>query len=229
MTTPITARCLCIHGNNEVAWQLLEITFLKLSADARLKIVVSACGRRNIHSEFTSAIVIKPHILCLSPCSVCSSLNPCVHVRPDDWNSLRSNLFSSVCGLKPSRGNNITPAVLTLKVVVVQLLSPVWLSCSFIDCSPLGSSVRGILQARIPEWVAIYFFRGSSPPRDQTSVFYIWESLPLSHLGSPDLDGNSTQDHTHLSWAHIWDFKCLQTYSLDKWKSRIHQKHELES
>ena len=38
------------------------------------------------------------------------------------------------------------------------------------DCSPLGSSVHGILQARILECVAIYFSRGSSQPRDQTRV-----------------------------------------------------------
>ena len=36
------------------------------------------------------------------------------------------------------------------------------------DYSPLGSSVRGILQARIQEWVAVSFSRGSSQPRDQT-------------------------------------------------------------
>ena len=38
------------------------------------------------------------------------------------------------------------------------------------DCSPPGSSVHGILQARILEWVAISFSRGSSQPRDQTRV-----------------------------------------------------------
>ena len=34
--------------------------------------------------------------------------------------------------------------------------------CNPMDCSPLGSSVHGILQARILEWVAIPFSRGSS-------------------------------------------------------------------
>ena len=34
--------------------------------------------------------------------------------------------------------------------------------CDPMDCSPSGSSVLGILQARIPEWVAIYFSKGSS-------------------------------------------------------------------
>ena len=41
------------------------------------------------------------------------------------------------------------------------------------DCSPPGSSVHGILQARILEWVAISFSRGSSWPRDQTQVSFI--------------------------------------------------------
>ena len=36
------------------------------------------------------------------------------------------------------------------------------------DCSPPGSSVHGISQARILEWVAISFSRGSSQPRDRT-------------------------------------------------------------
>ena len=34
------------------------------------------------------------------------------------------------------------------------------------DCSPPGSSVHGVLQARVLEWVAISFPRGSSQPRD---------------------------------------------------------------
>ena len=45
--------------------------------------------------------------------------------------------------------------------------------CDPLDCSLPGSSVHGILQARILEWVAISFSRGSSQPRDQTPVFYI--------------------------------------------------------
>ena len=52
-----------------------------------------------------------------------------------------------------------------------------WFSCSVVsnscnpmDCSPPGSSVHGISQARILEWVATSFSRGSSRPRDQTQV-----------------------------------------------------------
>jgi len=40
-------------------------------------------------------------------------------------------------------------------------------------CSLPGSSVHGILQVRILEWVAIPFSRGSSQPRDQTQVSFI--------------------------------------------------------
>ena len=40
--------------------------------------------------------------------------------------------------------------------------------CHPMDCNPPGSSVYGILQARMLEWVAISFSRGSSQPRDQT-------------------------------------------------------------
>ena len=42
--------------------------------------------------------------------------------------------------------------------------------CDPMDCSPPGSSVQGIFQARILEWVAFPFSRGSSQPRDQTQV-----------------------------------------------------------
>ena len=42
--------------------------------------------------------------------------------------------------------------------------------CHPVDCSVLGSSIHGIFQARILEWVSISFPRGSSRPRTQTHV-----------------------------------------------------------
>ena len=41
------------------------------------------------------------------------------------------------------------------------------------DCNPLGSSVQGILQAKILEWVAMPSSRGSSWPRDWTHNSYV--------------------------------------------------------
>ena len=52
-------------------------------------------------------------------------------------------------------------------VLVAQLCPKL---CDPMDCSPPGSSVHGILQAGILEWVAISFSGGSSQPRDQTQV-----------------------------------------------------------
>ena len=46
-------------------------------------------------------------------------------------------------------------------------------SCDPMDCSLPGSSVHGILQARILEWAAISFSRGASWLRDWTLVSFI--------------------------------------------------------
>ena len=60
--------------------------------------------------------------------------------------------------------------VLTVCVCVCVACSAVSDSCDPIDCSSPGSSVHGILQPRILQWVAISSSRGSSQPRDQTQV-----------------------------------------------------------
>ena len=74
-----------------------------------------------------------------------------------------------------------------LKVLVAQSCLTL---CNPIDCSPPGSSVDGILQVRILEWVAISFPRGSSWPRDWTHVsciagrfFIVWATgkVPQSY------------------------------------------------
>ena len=56
--------------------------------------------------------------------------------------------------------------------------------CYPVDCSPPGSSIPGSLQARIQEWVAISFSRGSSWPRDRPQVsciagshFNLWATM----------------------------------------------------
>ena len=54
-----------------------------------------------------------------------------------------------------------------LKVLFVQSSLPF---CNLMACSSPGSSVHGILQARILEWVAVSFSKGSSRHRDLISV-----------------------------------------------------------
>ena len=46
--------------------------------------------------------------------------------------------------------------------------------CDPMDCSPPGSSVHGVLQARILEWVAMPSSRGSSWPRDRTCISHVY-------------------------------------------------------
>ena len=57
--------------------------------------------------------------------------------------------------------------MLKVKVLVAQSHQTL---CNPRDCSPPGSSVRGILQATL-EWVATSFSRGSFQPRDRTALF----------------------------------------------------------
>ena len=67
-----------------------------------------------------------------------------------------------------------------------------WLTFGdLVDCSPPGSSIHGILQARILEWIAISFSRGSSQPRDRTQVsciagrhFNLWATRKALHIVS---------------------------------------------
>ena len=69
--------------------------------------------------------------------------------------------------------------------------------CDPMDCSPLGSSVHGISQASILEWVAISFSRRSSPPRDSTRIcciarpiLYCWATRE-DHLYLPPLESSA--------------------------------------
>ena len=63
------------------------------------------------------------------------------------------------------------------KVKVAQLCSTL--------CNPMEYTVHRIFQARIVEWVAIPFSRGSSQPRDQTQVSHMTGRFFTSHQGSP--------------------------------------------
>ena len=64
-------------------------------------------------------------------------------------------------------------------------VTSVWLFCDPLDCSPTGSSVRGIFQARILEWIAM----PSSWPRDWTCISWVFciasRSFTSEPLGKP--------------------------------------------
>ena len=61
--------------------------------------------------------------------------------------------------------------------------------CDLMRCSLPGSSVHGILQARILEWIAIPFSRGSSQPRDGAQVSHIAGTFFPEIAGKPKNTG----------------------------------------
>ena len=80
------------------------------------------------------------------------------------------------------------------------------------DYSPLGSSVQGILQARILQWVAIPFSRGSSCSRDWTQVFCIAGRLLTVWATKETHTKKKRQDvNPDLVWFWVRD----HTYCLD--------------
>ena len=76
---------------------------------------------------------------------------------------------------------------------VLSHFSPIQL-CNPVDCSPSGSSVHGILQARRPEWAATPSSRGSSQPRDQT-----WARGSTLPQHSPRRLTVTADNYTHAS------------------------------
>ena len=108
-------------------------------------------------------------------------------------------------------GKQITLAI-TL-TVCVKFAQSCLTFCDSMDCSPPGSSVHEILQARILEWFAMPFSRGSSWPRDRTciscvscigrQILYHWR-----HRGSP---------RSHPSAFQLLEFCCCCLLSCYLW------------
>ena len=101
--------------------------------------------------------------------------------------------------------------------------------CHPVDCSPPSSSVQGVLQARILEWVAMPSSRGSSWSRDWIQVCYIsctgrWSLYCLCHLGKPEQSAISSVQSlscvqlfvTHWTEAHQASLSITNFHSLLK-------------
>ena len=93
-------------------------------------------------------------------------------------------------GLQPGWANLHKQVCLKFAVPVcapVQSFQSCPMLCDPRDCSPLGSSVHGISQATILEWVAISFPRDLLQARDQTCISCFGGQIlyQLSHKGSP--------------------------------------------
>jgi len=97
-----------------------------------------------------------------------------------------------------------------VKVLVAQLYLTLWP----MNCSSPGSSVHGILQARLLKRVAIPFFRGSFWPKLSPSFLHCrWILYHLSHEGSPIRDYYK-QIHAHKMEEPREMNKILESYNL---------------
>ena len=90
-----------------------------------------------------------------SPC--CHSWSPTVYPQHIPQSDLLTN-----------KSRHITPQFKALHAYVCAQSCPIL--CHPMNCSLTGSSVHGVFQARIMQWVAIFFSRRSSQSRDQTHV-----------------------------------------------------------
>ena len=120
-----------------------------------------------------------------------------------------------------------------LVAVAVQSLSPVRLLCDSIDYSPTGSSVHGISQAAISEWVAsfsfgelpdpgikpiscigmcvffCFFFFTTEPPG---KPFYQFLLLLISHDGLEAIKGSFTaRNKINKKYKIIWEAGCVRS------------------
>ena len=91
--------------------------------------------------------------------------------------SMLTERLSAICcpgatGKIPVRVQ-LTDQRVTVRTCVCLVAQSCLTLCDPVDCSPPGSSVHGILQARILEWVAMPSSRGSSRPRDRTHISYV--------------------------------------------------------
>ena len=84
--------------------------------------------------------------------------------------------------------------------------------CDPMDCSPLGSSAREILQARILEWVAISYSRGSFQPSDWTHIYRI--AVRFLTTARPELKMVCS------TWSHVLQQNSLSLF-LWRWQGSL--------
>ena len=115
---------------------------------------------------------------------VCITSVPESHVHPDaapptlclsssSWNCCAQKVLPLTIPHLPTRRRQVVTAASRLPSKCMHACSaakPCPTLCNPMGCSPPGSPVHGIFQARILEWVAISSSRESSQPKDQTHV-----------------------------------------------------------
>ena len=165
-------------------FQIYSVTFDSFFLTEYLKFSFYLHGK---HWGFHTLLIRHTRIYCILQFSKCNSL--CFH--PGVWDILSEPYPLVDSSVVCEKNSTFSPLGSPCKSASVKLLSCVCL-CDPMDCSLPGSSVHGIFQARVLEWVAISFSSGSSQPRDRTRVsrisgrrFTIWatrEARPFSRV-----------------------------------------------
>ena len=91
--------------------------------------------------------------------------------------------------------------------------------CNPMDCTLPGSSVHGILRARILEWVAISFSRGSSQPRDWTYISW-FSCIGRQFLYHSKASSVQLLSHVRL-FATPWTAACQASLSITNSRSLL--------
>ena len=94
--------------------------------------------------------------------------------------------------------------------------------CDPMDCSLPHSSVHGVPQAIIQEWIAMLFSKGSSRPRDRNCISYVscigrWVLYQYNHLGSPTI---------HIIFLQICQLEVFSVTFLNNSEHKSHWKFE---
>ena len=126
-----------------------------------------------------------------------------------------------ISGLTLPHSLLICPFLWAIVVLVTQSCPTL---CDPMDCRLPCSSVHGILQVRIQDWVAIPFSRGSSQPKNRTQVscitgrfFTIWatrEALCVSWVISKARNKSSQMERWYLPTKQAW---CVEVKAKRRW------------
>ena len=109
-----------------------------------------------------------------------------------------------VPGVHAARFWSVTLKAIQCACLGAKLFQSCPVFCNPIDCHRPGSSIHGILPARILEWVAISFSRGSSQPRDRTQE---WLGLLVKRRSLIRLGwGSASLEKLSRGWGR-WVFR----------------------
>ena len=150
--------CVCVENFWDLfSWPFLVVHWLRICLPMQGTWVLSL-----VQEDCTccrAARLVWPQLL--SPCTLGSTLQ---QNKPPLWEAPAEQLEGSPCLPKPEKA--CTQQWRPSRAMKVAQSCPTF-------CSAMGYTIRGMLQARILEWVAFPFTRGSSQPRDWTQVSHI--------------------------------------------------------